>query len=205
MYTLTRRRFFTLLAALFLAYPLAAAGQAVESLLALAKKERPAMLDTMKELVEIESGSREYEGLEKIARVVAKRLQALGGKVELLDPDPAAIVKLEDTPERIGKAVRATFTGTGKAKILLLAHMDTVYPAGMLAQQPFKVDDTRAWGLGIADDKQGVAVILHALAMLNALNFRDYGTLTVLVNGDEEISTPGHRALITRLDRKSTR
>ena len=199
MYLSTRRRFITLLAALFLAYPLAAAGQAVESLVALAKKERPAMLDTMKELVEIESGSREYEGLERIAGVVAKRLQALGGKVELLDPDPAAIVKLEDTPERIGKAVRATFTGTGKAKILLLAHMDTVYPAGMLAQQPFKVDETRAWGLGIADDKQGIAVILHTLAMLNAMGFRDYGTLTVLVNGDEEISTPGHRALITRL------
>ena len=53
--------------------------------------------------------------------------------------------------------------------------------------------------LGIADDKQGIAVILHAIAMLQAMNFRDYGTLTVLINADEEISSPGSRSLITRL------
>jgi glutamate carboxypeptidase len=95
--------------------------------------------------------------------------------------------------------VRATFTGTGAKKILLLAHMDTVYQRGMLAKQPFRVDGNRAYGLGIADDKQGIAVILHTLAMLKALDFRQYGTLTVLINGDEEMSSPGSRSLITRL------
>ena len=68
-------------------------------------------------------------------------------------------------------------------KILLLAHMDTVYPRGMLAGQPFKIDGGRAWGLGIADDKHGIAVILHMLAILKAANFREYGTVTVLING----------------------
>ena len=56
-----------------------------------------------------------------------------------------------------------------------------------------------AYGLGIADDKQGVALILHTVAMLKALNFRDYGTLTVLINADEEISSPGSRTTLTRL------
>jgi glutamate carboxypeptidase len=69
----------------------------------------------------------------------------------------------------------------------------------MLARQPFRIDGERAYGLGISDDKQGIAVILHAVAMLQALNFRDYGTLTVLVNADEEISSPASRALLTRL------
>jgi glutamate carboxypeptidase len=95
--------------------------------------------------------------------------------------------------------VLATFTGTGAKKILLIAHMDTVYQRGMLAKQPFRVDGNRAYGLGIADDKQGIALILHTLAMLKALDFRQYGTLTVLINGDEEISSPGSRSLITRL------
>ena len=47
--------------------------------------------------------------------------------------------------------------GTGTKKILLLAHMDTVYQRGMLAKQPFRIEGDRAYGLGIADDKQGVA------------------------------------------------
>jgi glutamate carboxypeptidase len=106
---------------------------------------------------------------------------------------------MEDTPENIGKMVRATFTGSGTKKILLIAHMDTVYPRGMLAQQPFRIDGNRAYGLGIADDKQGIAVVIHTMALLKALNFRDYGTLTVLINGDEEISSPGSRSSITKL------
>jgi glutamate carboxypeptidase len=106
---------------------------------------------------------------------------------------------MEDTPEKIGKVVRATFKGTGTKKIMLIAHMDTVYQIGMSNQQPFRIDGDKAYGLGIADDKQGVAVIAHTVALLKALNFKDYGTLTVLINGDEEISSPGARSLITRL------
>src|SRR5258708_5809491 len=173
-------------------------GQAVEPVWSLAQKEKPTLLDTLKELVSIESGSRDLEGLGKIAAVISQRLTALGAKVELLDMG-TDIVRFTDTPERVGKVVRATFTGSGTKKILLLAHMDTVYPRGMLAQQPFKLEGDRAWGLGIADDRHGIAVILHALAILKTMNFRDYGTLTVLINADEEISSPGSRSLITKL------
>jgi len=69
----------------------------------------------------------------------------------------------------------------------------------MLAQQPFRIDGNRAYGLGIADDKHGVALIIHTLAMLKAMNFRDYGLITVLINADEEVSSPGSRAILTKL------
>ena len=188
----------SLIFALYAGNTLAAANEAI---VALAKKEQPGMLQTMKELVEIESGSADYAGLEKIANLLADKLKALGAKTELLDAGPE-IYKMFDTPEKIGRMVRATFTGTGTRKILLIAHMDTVYPLGMLSGQPFKIEGDRAYGLGIADDKQGIALILHTLSMLRSLNFRDYGTLTVLINGDEEISSPGSRFLIEKLGRE---
>src|SRR5215813_1300474 len=171
--------------------------QAVEPVRSLAAKESPALLDTLKSLVSIESGSRDIEGLGKLADLIAARLKELGGQVELVEV--SNVYKMEDTPEQIGKMVRATFTGTGSKKILLIAHMDTVYQRGMLEKQPFRIDGDRAYGLGIADDKHGVALILHTLSMLKALDFKAFGTLTVLINADEELSSPGSRSLLTRL------
>jgi glutamate carboxypeptidase len=175
-----------------------APAQPVEPVSSLVKKEAPRLLDTMKELVEIESGSSDIEGLDRIREVIAGRLAALGAKVEIVEPEILA-KRGVGVPERIGKMVRGTFTGSGKAKILLLAHMDTVYPRGMLVKQPFRIDGDRAWGLGIADDKHGIALILHTLSVLNAMKFHDYGTVTVLINADEEIGSPGSHNLITRL------
>jgi glutamate carboxypeptidase len=165
--------------------------------LSLAKKEKPALLETLKTLVSIESGSRDDEGLAKLAGLIAGRLKEFGGRVELVEP--SEVYKMEDTPEKIGKMVRASFTGAGTRKILLIAHMDTVYPRGMLAQQPFRIEGDRAYGLGIADDKQGIAVIIHTLAILKAMDFREFGTLTVLINADEELSSPGSRSLLTKV------
>lgn len=160
--------------------------------------ERQAYLDTLRQLVSIESGSADVEGLARIADLIAGRLRALGGEVEIVDP-PSDMVRFENTPPRTGGSVVGRFRGRGTARILLLAHMDTVYPRGMLAKQPFRLDGDRAYGLGVADDKHGVALVLHVVATLKALDFADYALLTVLINGDEEVSSAGSRSLITRL------
>jgi glutamate carboxypeptidase len=174
-----------------------AAAATTDNVLARAKQERPALLDTLRELVSIESGSSDIEGLDRIREVIAKRFTALGAKVETLEPEaPAPGVGV---PAKIGKIVRATFTGTGTRKILLLAHMDTVYPRGSLEKQPFRIDGDKAWGLGIADDKHGIALIMHTMSLLNALEFRGYGVVTVLINADEEIGSVGSRNIVTRL------
>jgi glutamate carboxypeptidase len=163
----------------------------------LAQQEKAPLLDTLRELVNIESGSKDAEGLARLAALIGERLTRLGGKVEIIEATD--IYRMDDTPPKPGAMVHAEFKGTGAKKIMLIAHMDTVYLRGMLKDQPFRIDGERAYGLGIADDKQGVALILHAVAVLQALQFRDYGTLTVLINGDEEISSPGSRSTITRM------
>lgn len=187
----------SLLALACLGAPAAVLAAPVAAVHDAAKGQQQAMLDTMRDLVNIESGSKDVEGVERIAALIGERLKALGGKVEILQP--ADIFRLDDTPERVGPIVHAEFKGSGQKKIMLIAHMDTVYRNGMLKDQPFRIDGDRAYGLGIADDKHGVATILHTVALLQKLDFKDYGTLTVLINGDEEISSPGARATITRL------
>ena len=159
--------------------------------------ERAPLIETMRQLVGIESGSRDPEGLAQVAAVIADRLRALGGEVELVSHDDPYV--MVDTPAEIGQSVVGRFRGRGQGRILLLAHMDTVYLRGQLADQPFRVSDGRAYGLGIADDKSGVAVILHVLAALRALDFDDYEQITVLINADEEVSSAGSRGLITEL------
>ena len=189
------KRLLPLTLALTLGASLHAAPQV--ELLEAAQREQPALLETLAQLCTIESGSRELAGLQQVAELLAARLKSLGGEVELLEP--SEVYRMDDTPEQLGRNVKAVFRGKGDKRLLLIAHMDTVYPAGMLASQPFGLRDDRVYGLGIADDKQGLAVVLHVLGMLNSIGYEGYGQITVLFNADEEISSPGSRALLSRL------
>ena len=160
--------------------------------------ELPSYLETLKVLVTMESGSRDLEGLAKLADLLAGRLSAAGMQVQLRPakaPDFHPLLK----GATLGPSVYATRSGSGSKKVLLIAHMDTVYAKGMAAKQPFRIDGDRAYGLGIADDKQGVALILHVVELLARAGFTDYAELGVLINGDEEVGSPGSSALITQL------
>jgi glutamate carboxypeptidase len=126
------------------------------------------------------------------------RLKQLGASVEFIDAQDT-MYRMSDTPLQPGRMVKATLKGKGVKNILLIAHMDTVCLKGMLAKQPFRINEDRAYGLGIADDKQGIALIIHTIEILNKIHFKDYGQLTILITGDEEISSPASRAILTSL------
>ena len=92
-----------------------------------------------------------------MAELIAGKFKALGAEVELIEPgSPASpeVSRMEDTPEKIGRMVKATSKGTGTKNVMLFAHMDTLYLKGMLAKQPFRIEGDKAWGLGICDDKR---------------------------------------------------
>ena len=179
--------------------PVAApARPADEALRARTTAELPAYLQTLKTLVGMESGSRDLEGLALLADHVAGRLRSAGMDVQVR-PTKAPDFHPQLKGAVLGPMVYATRRGTGSKKVLLIAHMDTVYAKGMGAKQPFRIDGDRAYGLGIADDKQGVALILHVVDLLARAGFTDYAELGVLINGDEEIGSPGSSAFITQL------
>jgi glutamate carboxypeptidase len=159
------------------------------------------LLDSLKEMVAIESGSRDLEGLARMAELVAARLRRADMAVQLLPArSPDFHPQLKGAP--LGAMVYGTRSGTGRRKVLLIAHMDTVYARGMAAHQPFRTEGDRAYGLGIADDKSGVALILHTVALLEQTGFHDYAQLGVLINADEELGSPGSRTMLTQLGRE---
>jgi glutamate carboxypeptidase len=175
----------------------AAGAQSLQAVQAKAKEHEPLLLESLKQLVTIESGSRDLEGLAEAARYIAGSLQASGMTVQVL-PTKAPDFHPTLKGAALGSMVYATRTGTGARKVLLIAHMDTVYSKGMGAKQPFRVDGDKAYGLGISDDKGGVAVILHTVQMLEQLGFRNYAQLGVLINADEEIGSAGSAALLVQ-------
>lgn len=177
----------------------ASASQPVAEVLDQARAQKEPFLQSLKSFVEIESGSADREGLDRLAELVAAKFRATGAEVALIETPEAEIVRSATTPPKPGRILRATFRGKGTKKILLIAHMDTVYQKGDLAKQPFRIDGNRVFGLGIGDDKQGIATILHAIEVLRALKFEEFGTLTALINADEEIGSPASRRLLAKL------
>ncbi len=171
-----------------LALPFAASAAPDARLLAASQKAEPEVIETLRELVQIESGTANVEGIAKIGEYCEKRLQALGARTE----------RFKGTRGH-GAIVKGSFSGTGTQRILLIAHMDTVYPANTLATQPYKRDGNKLYGPGIADDKGGIAVILHSLKLLNDAGWRNYAQLTVLFNPDEEGGSGGSSELIATL------
>ena len=125
----------TLVLTLFLLISLAtAAPNAV--LLQKSKDRKEAIIKDLETFVDIDTGTAYEEGLKKFQGILIERLKAMGAKVEVTEVDkPVA-----------GYNIIATFTGTGKGSILLLAHADTVWGVGEAAKRPFRIEGDKAFG-----------------------------------------------------------
>ena len=155
-----------------------------------ATAEQPALMKTLQRLVNIESGTGDAEGLAAAGKVLEDELKTLGFTVTR---HKAAGGVAGDNI--VGRLKGKLDPKVGKS-LLLISHMDTVYPRGMLAKAPFRIEGNKAYGPGIADDKGGNALILHTLKLLTEYGFRDFATITVLFNTDEEKGSVGSRDLI---------
>ncbi|MGE8110790.1 M20/M25/M40 family metallo-hydrolase [Pseudomonas sp. NPDC086566] len=160
-------------------------------LLTQAENERPAYLQTLKSLVSVDTGTGTEAGLTQVSAELVKRLNALGAEVQTRPAKPS-----------VGDNIVGTFKGSGSKDFLLMVHYDTVFVPGTVAKRPYRVDGSRAYGPGVADAKGGVAMILHALKLLNDQQFKGYRTLTVLFNPDEEMGSAGSKQVIAELARK---
>lgn len=173
------------------ALPTFAAELQPSELLKQAETEQPAYLETLKSLVAVDTGTGLQQGLATVSQMLVERLKALGAEVTTTPATPSA-----------GDNIVGTLKGSGTADFLLMVHYDTVFGEGTAAKRPFRTDENRAYGPGVADAKGGVAMILHAIKLLQDQKYDGFGTLTVLFNPDEEMGSAGSKKIIAELAQK---
>jgi glutamate carboxypeptidase len=154
-----------------------------------AAANRTGALGLLQQIVDIDSGTGDVAGGAKVEALLADHLKALGADVRT---EPAEAPGLPDN-------LVAVFHGAGKGRILIIAHIDTVFGAGTVAGRPFRIDHERGYGPGVGDEKGGVVNAITALKILRDLGFKNYATITLLLDDSEERGSPGSRKLITTL------
>lgn len=139
------------------------------------EEHRDAMMDFWRQLVQIESGSANKAGVDAVARRVQAELDTIGAHTEIHEMKRAGNMLVsvlnEDVPE---------------APVLLLGHMDTVFPDGTVAARPFTMRDGKAYGPGVLDMKGGVTIAVFAMKALKEAGWAGRPVRLVLA-GDEEV------------------
>lgn len=148
-----------------------------------------ASVEELKGYVEIESCSRDKEGVDRVGPLVARAWEELGFEIEVL---PQSLT---------GNHIVARRRGSGRGRLLCHLHLDTTQPRGTISEQPIEERDGRVYGPGILDMKGGWVVLLSAFRALRKADWDGLGEATVFMCGDEELGSPTGRPHIEELSR----
>ncbi len=149
------------------------------------------MPDLLKRLVETESPSNDKAAVDRVGAIVAEECRNLGAAVEVM-PN-----------ETTGNHIVARW-GSGQAKsLLILCHMDTVFPLGTLPRMPYYEKDGKIFGPGTLDMKGGIAITLGAIAAMRQADQMPDRPIVAAFTSDEEIGSGTSRGLIETLARQA--
>ena len=155
------------------------------------------MVETIRELVQIESPSDSKPAVDRIAAFLALKFAALGGRTQL------------HRSSDFGDSLQIDFSGPSPSEsskrkpVLLLGHYDTVYPLGTLAGMPCKIENGRLFGPGVLDMKAGIALMLHAIEALQTWHGELPRPVTVFLVSDEEVGSHSSRKITESLAKQS--
>jgi glutamate carboxypeptidase len=143
--------------------------------------------DTLRELVQQESPSEDRLAVNAAMNLVERNAREQGGRAK------------RHRQNHFGDVLELRFgpTRTTQKPVLLLGHLDTVWPIGTLAGMPWREADGRYWGPGVLDMKAGVVMALAALNTLREMKLARPTTL--LLNSEEEVGSPVSRKITERL------
>ncbi|HLM60239.1 MAG TPA: M20/M25/M40 family metallo-hydrolase, partial [Pyrinomonadaceae bacterium] len=146
------------------------------------------ILDSIRQIVEIESPSRDAAGSRAVVDWIIREARAIP-----LD------LKIEKThAENLGEHLVIRAFPSEEKPALLLGHTDTVHPIGAKEKNPTRVEGDKFYGGGIFDMKSGVVLMLEILKAFSELNLKPNRPLTILLSCDEEIGSRTGRALVER-------
>jgi glutamate carboxypeptidase len=156
------------------------------------ESRQDALLQSIREFVEIESPSDNKAAADRIGAFLAEKFALIGGRPQL------------HRTENFGDNLQIDFPGTANTKpVLLLGHFDTVYSLGTLPTMPCQIDNDRLQGPGVLDMKAGIALMLFAIEALQAWHGQLPRPVTVLLVSDEEVGSCSSRKITEALARKS--
>jgi len=154
------------------------------------------IVQSLKQLVTLESPTQDKNAVDACGAFAAREFKKVGCKVTTYpQADTGDLLVAEFAPGRLKDA---------DDEILVLAHLDTVWPVGKLVQMPFYVQGNRIYGPGVLDMKAGVAMLLSALRALHGLNIKPQKRITVFLNAAEETGSRASTELIRKLARRAS-
>ena len=151
---------------------------------------RAALLSDLAALVNVDCGTHNKAGVDRVGEWIGARCAAWEWEVERF---PLI---------QHGDCWLARLRGHGDGRILLMGHLDTVYPDGTVAARPMRFEGPKILGPGVCDMKGGLLVGMYALRALQLASFRDFGEIAFFVNSDEEIGSPSSRPIYGPVARK---
>jgi glutamate carboxypeptidase len=161
----------------------------MRALLAGARRKERELVELIRRLVLVESPSDEKAAVDACSGVVAGHARELGGRVKVY------------RQREFGDVIEARFGPKAKSsagRVLVLGHLDTVWPLGTIKTMPWRVGDGRLRGPGTLDMKAGVAMALTAIGMLSEASLLRR-EIVLLLNSEEEVGSPVSRAITERL------
>ena len=154
-------------------------------------------LNDLKTTVNIDSGTYTKDGVDRVAAYLEGRFQSFGFSTRI------------ERQKEYGNHLVATHSGSAPngPRILLIGHIDTVFPEGEAGRRPFAISTKDggwiATGPGVLDMKSGVLIGMYGLHILIAAQEANYQSVTFVCNSDEEIGSPSSRPLVEELAKQS--
>jgi len=162
----------------------------MNQIVAFLESSRSDFLADLSALVNVDCGTHNKAGVDRVGQWIGARCAVWDWEVERL-----ALTEH-------GDCWLARLHGNGAGRILLMGHLDTVYPDGTAAARPMRFEEAKIIGPGVCDMKGGLLVGMYALRALQIANFRDFAEIAFFFNSDEEIGSPGSRPIYAPIARR---